>query len=271
MSQIFPLVYLMGGGAVALWGGYRVIAGLIRHPRAVYGRAIRRAISPAWIALSAALVVWIAFGIDSANPQQDTFFFGLNATRAVEGAIPLIMGLSAALIFVPGDEPAIEAQLACPRGIAWTILERLAGIAVAQFVVACGGMIVSAMLVPEQPLGAMIARWLPPAALLTGLAVFITFRARSTALGMALTVVVWFLLLAFAGYFLPDASPLPAPFHALQTALWSISPFAQPDALSAGDYALNRVIVAAVGLALLVVAIAPLGDEEYALLGQKAK
>jgi len=125
-------------------------------------------------------------------------------------------------------------------------------------------------LVPDQSVWTTLARWLPPTALLTGLAVFITFRSRSSALGMAGSGIVWFLFLAFAPYFSPDALPLPAPFNGLQQILWSVSPFAQPGDLAA-DYALNRVIVLAAGLALVFAAIRPLRDEEYALFGHKAE
>lgn len=186
--------------------------------------------------------------------------------RAVELALPLVTGIHCALAFAPEDEPGLEVLLACPRPPAWTLLERLAVIWSVFGVIGLAGALVNVLVVPGQAGGMALLRWIPPAALLSGIGAYTTLRTRVAAFGAAITAIIWFVFVFFGNALLPGV-PMIAPLNYLTPLFWPIHPYLQPDDLSIGDYALNRVCVLLVGAGLVGLAVRELRDSERVLLG----
>jgi hypothetical protein len=111
-------------------------------------------------------------------------------------------------------------------------------------------------------------RWLPPALMLTGIAVYVTQRARVAALGVISAGLIWFGTV-FLGDALLPGMPTIAPLDIIQPFLWVVHPFLEPGMLPDGDYALNRFSITLLGLYLILSVLARLEDEEYTLLGSR--
>lgn len=204
---------------------------------------------------------------DTVNP--DNPFAWEQASRVIETIIPLAMGIQAALLFSPADEPAVEVQLACPRPIAWILVERLLVVMGTQTLLALIGTFIVNVRFDDIDLLISMIRWIAPALLLSGVGVFTTIRSQQMMFGMVIVGAVWFGMLFFSVLFLPGTMIF-YPLNYVQPFLWIINPYLQPEHLPMHAYWLNRLCVSAFGIVLLALSIRSLRDEEYILTGIKA-
>lgn len=192
--------------------------------------------------------------------------------RALEIAVPLVMGIQAAVLFSPTDEDALEILLTYPRPVAWVMLERL-GLALALQAVIVLGVGGGFAVLDEQSLGMILARWIPPTLFLTGLGAYVTLKSRVMAFGVTVTVLVWFGFLAFGPLLIPGEFPIAA-LDQVQRHVWMINPYLDRNNMGnlvEADYWLNRMAVTFVGSYLITLAVAYLRDEERVLLGSTMK
>lgn len=173
--------------------------------------------------------------------------------RLIATIVPLFAGLQAAALFSPEDEPALEVTLACPRPLAWTILERLAALLGVQ-----GGLALVGSLLINVPLGEAVGvavlRWLPAMVCLAGVALCLTLNSRQAVFSAGATVLVWFGF-AWGGDRLVEVWPV----------LWPLHLFLQPEH---PFFWLNRGVLTLLGLNLLAFAVTYLiRDEERLLFG----
>jgi len=251
-------------GVIAILGVGLALTAYARRPFYYSLFASLKAVNIYWIGVSVVFLAIIAF-------SDATKTFNLDATRMVEAVVPLLIGAQAALMFSPDDEPALEIIAACPRGIAWLLVERWIGIIAAQSLIAVGGMLVSLAIAPDQDALIMLARWIPPAVLLSAVGILITLRFRVAAFGLAITGVVWFIFILFGDLFIPGQIEVFPPLSYIQPFLWGVHPYLQPDDLTRSSYWLNRLTVLALGLALFTLSAFGLRDEERLVLGSKRK
>ncbi len=259
------IIALLLAGSV-LWAvgmGYRSSA---HQPAAIAWKATARFVG--WVGAAVSIGV-VGLLLVADFPTTDPMPW-VDKARVIEIVIPLVMGIQAALIFSPDDEPAMEVMLACPRPIGWLLLERLGIIFLTQGAVALMGIGLSLVFIDGQSPLVMLLRWIPPAVFLSGVGIYVTLRSRVAAFGVAVTALLWFALLFFAESLLPGA-PTIWPLNYVQPFLWVIEPFVTPSMLSNSDYWLNRVSVTLLGTYLILSVLANLRDEEYILLGVRTQ
>lgn len=245
--------------SLAAVGGFALV--ILPNFRAGYGGAWRAAArTVGWIALTASTAGILLSALSDAGRVMLA-----DHLTMVQAVITLVVGIQAGLLFSPDDEPALEVQLACPRPIQRTVLERLAILLGTQTMVATAGTLLSLSLVADQNVAEAFARWIAPMLLLTGIGLFITTRTRIAAFGMTLAGLLWFAFNIAGDLFLPGQA-FPVPLNYIQPFLWSIHAFLAPDALLTGDFWLNRVVVGALGVVLILLALNELRDEESVLL-----
>jgi hypothetical protein len=172
----------------------------------------------------------------------------------------------AAYLFSPEDEPPLEVLLASPRPIAWALFERLAVVFAVMGVLGLSGMGAAMAISGEGDVWIALTRWVPPALFFVGLGAYITQSSRQAAFGVAALVVIWFAMGFMGDGLLPGRAALP-PLDIIQPFLWPAHVYLQPGALGAGDYVLNRAVVALLGIGLMLLAARKLKDEEAVLLG----
>jgi hypothetical protein len=177
----------------------------------------------------------------------------LEAQRAIETIVPLLAGAHAAFLFSPEDEPGLEVTLACPRPLAWTILERLVWLLGLHGSVALIGSVVIASVAGETVVMAF-SRWIAPLLFFVGLGVCLTLMTRQAAMSVGVIVVLW------CGFMLASEILVKQwPF------LWPIGLYLQPDE---ANYWLNRLFLSLCGLGLLRLAMTYfIRDDERVLLG----
>lgn len=167
-----------------------------------------------------------------------TFFFLISPdrARAIEIAIPLIIGLHAAFAFAPEDESALELLCAAPRPLSYLLFERIIWLILLHGTVALTATIILADLLPANAL-ALIVRWLPPSALMLAFGVYAALMGRRSNVSALLVVGISLALLIGADS-LVARYPILTPIHPY---LITNDPAA---------YALNRVVVSALALIL---------------------
>jgi hypothetical protein len=179
----------------------------------------------------------------------------IEPVRIVPLLLPLLAALSAAFVFSPEDEPALEVLLAAPRPLALTLVERLAVLFLWQGSI---GLLASLYVAPlaGESVASNVMRWLPPLVGLSGLAVYVTLVTRRAMYGVLLASLVWLVFAVFG-----DMIVARWPFA------WPLHIYLQPDQ---AEYGLNRLFVCLAG-AGLVALTAPrlLHDEERLLLGKR--
>jgi hypothetical protein len=241
-----------------LWAtanGWRVFR---RRPAGIAWKASIRTVSR--VGLAASLIVTLFLLMADLPP--DTSVPWSDKTRVISLIVPLALAIQAALIFSPDDEPSMEILLACPRPVAWVLLERIGVAALAQ----TGIVLVSIALIPHKGVLPLLTDWLPPAFLLTGVGVYITIRSHTAAFGVIVAGLLWFTAVFLGNALLPGSPTLP-PFDYIQPVLWLLHPYLEPGILADGDYWLNRLCVTALGINLIALAAHLLRDEERIITG----
>ena len=201
---------------------------------------------PAWcaaIALAASLAIASLTWVSPGDPTL--------ASRLVAAIVPLGMGLQAALALSPESEPALELLLACPRPLAWALIERLMLAAGAEIAIAVAGCLGGSLLLGSEAPLQMLWRGLAPLIFLMGVAAFGTQTTRNGVYGTLLAMLMWGGML-FGGDGLLSRWPF----------LWPIHVYLQPEAVPPAVYAINRVTLILAGLILTALAAALTRDEE---------
>ncbi len=261
-----PLAWLLllTLGAATLWAAGHGLVRVQQHLLA--WRQSARFISWLPVAICAAAIA-AGLLINHFDPRFQSGFAALNTFRVVSTVLALAAGVMAAYLFSPEDEPALEVLLAAPRPLAWLVLERLAAMALVLGGVGLAGTCATLALTPIEDVALFIVQWAVPMVFFAGVGVFTTIASRQIVFGIALTLVVWFGMV-FAGDAMRPGVTLDMPIlREIQPYLWPFYPFLAPGAALPGDYALNRIVVTLVGLALVAYAVRKLRDEERVLLG----
>jgi pimeloyl-ACP methyl ester carboxylesterase len=243
MWVLLPLLSLS-----AAWAGVTVLrAAWPMRGRPFTWRYSLRRLGPVFFMANAVLVTLLVVLDVTGNMPM------LNRLRVVETFVPLIVGLHAAYLFSPEDEPILELTLAAPRPLSWTVGERLACLLGGHSLIALVAGLAAARLTDESPVMSIV-RWLPPTLLLAGLALSLTISRRQAVLSVGLVILLWFGML-WGG----DGMLGQWPF------LWPLHFFLQP---AHPLYALNRAWLALAGFNLLVLSATYfLRDQERVLLG----
>lgn len=201
---------------------------------------------PAWCAAIAVAASLAIVKLSAVGPGDPTL-----PPRLVAAIVPLGMGLQAALALSPESEPALELLLACPRPLAWALVERLLLAAGVEAAIATTSLLVGGALFGSEALPALLLRALPPFIFLMGVAAFGTQTTRNGVYGTLLTTLMWGGM-AFGG----DALLSRWPF------LWPIHVYLQPEAVSPTVYVLNRIALVLAGFILTLLAATLTRDEE---------
>jgi hypothetical protein len=210
----------------------------------------------------------LSLGLILIAPQADHSLEPLQQSRLIETIVPLALAVQAALLFAPDDEGPLELLLASPQPVPWLLLDRLFVVAAGQAMIAITGSL-AVVAIGGGDLGLALLRWIPPAALLTGLALNATLRSRKSIFGVLSVAVIWFALSLFGDAFLPGRYVF-WPLDFFQPILWPLHIFLQPDDLLERDYLINRLFVLVLGLHLIALALAYARDGERLLLGKSA-
>jgi hypothetical protein len=260
---IITILTLMLVG-VSVWGIARVIPlTAVNRERFAWKMSFR---TVGWIGLVGSGVGLVIMMLAKDTDPKSFPLAGVE--RLVEAVVPLAVGMQAAFLFAPDDEPSMEVLLACPRPIAWLLLERLLVLAVLQSLAALVGVGLSIALSGSQDVPLLFIRWISPALFLGGIGVYTTWRSRQPAFGVAVVGLVWFLF-GFMGAVFKPGMPTFWPLSLIQPFLWSVHVYLQPDYLTSGDYVLNRLLLAGIGIALVMLTARQLRDEERILTGGK--
>jgi hypothetical protein len=177
---------------------------------------------------------------------------------SLELALPMLIGLCAALLFAPDDEPTLELLLAAPRPTRWIMYERslvLLGIAGA---IGFGGSL-WLTLSSGGDFGVSVLRWLPPAIGIGGLAAFASLWGRRSSYGVLLTVVLC-VGMAIGGETLLARIPQ----------AWALIIYPLPGLITPEQYAINRLVLCLIGAVCAALVLWRMGDSE-ALLGTGEK
>jgi pimeloyl-ACP methyl ester carboxylesterase len=265
-----PLVHVLAGLALlAMVGAIAAfITGLVKSRRwgeTAWRANLRRA---GWLELvvsAAGIVAVIIVQHSDVSPWKI-------AVTPVEVIIPIILAIQAAVLFAPSNEPSLEIVLATRRPYIWIVVERLMVILALQFGLALLGIVANIFISGDTDVLLALARWIPPALFVAGVASIVTVRTREMGFGAIIGLLVWLVPLLGGQELLP-ASPLehpfPPPLYLIQMLFWPIHPYFQPWFLTMPDYCLNRIVLTGAGCLLLGSALWQLRQEEWLLLGTR--
>jgi pimeloyl-ACP methyl ester carboxylesterase len=245
--------------AVGIVGGAGWAAA--RNPRWIAWANSRRlaGVLPVMFSMAGLMLVLAVGGLSHAD-----------TLRLVEIVVPLAMALQVVSIISPADDPPLEVLLACPRPAWWILIERLLIVFVMQTGVAVVGAVATLIATGSDDVVLALTRWIPPALMIGGIAVYTTVRSRVAVFGAALTLLVWFTLVMMGDALLPT-KPVMIPLNYIKPWLWPFQPYLKPGSLGGGDYLLNRIVVAGFGLGLIALAAFQLRDEETVLISRPPK
>ena len=194
----------------------------------------------------------IVIGVGHVEQAESTF-------GSFEVVIPLIVGLHAALLFAPDDEPALELLLAAPRPAVYLIYERLAALIGLQ-----GGLALVLSLLASITAGAnlinLVIVWLPPSACIAGLCMAATLYARRTAFGV-LTAIALCVAMAFGREVILPMFPN----------LWFMMFYLDPHTVTTEQYFINRAFLIVVGVIGVGLVLYRMRDTEQLLGFQEVK
>jgi hypothetical protein len=250
----YVVTLIVGLALLAAWAAWQVGSTLLRWQWRI-----------AWGTTRRLVIVWPALASLGAMVLLLAIFRLLNNGRdyagVVEALMPLALGIHAALLFAPDDEPPLDLLLTYPRPLAWLLLERVLYIVLPHLGVLLVGSVLVALLT-ESGLAMVAEMWvrcLPIALLLTGVGVCVTLNSRSSLFGAFIVILMWF---AALGAVRTLAAVLPV--------LWPIHLYLPNAAPVEAFYWLNRALFALLGIALLALAATWLiRDPERLLLGGK--
>ena len=209
------------------------------------------------LALVAGVLVFARIAIALANVEYAEATFG-----SFEVVIPLIIGLHAALLFAPDDEPALELLLAAPRPPVYLIYERLAALIGLQ-----GGLALLLSLlavITSRGSGAnlldLVIIWLPPSVCIAGLCLTATLYARRMAFGV-LAAIALCVAMAFGSEVILPTFPN----------LWFMIFYLDSRTVTTEQYFLNRLFLLVVGVIGVGLVLYRMRDTEQLLGLQEVK
>ena len=212
--------------------------------------------STGWLlAFVAGVLLFARLLIAVANMELAESAFG-----SFEVVIPLIVGLHAALLFAPDDEPALELLLAAPRPAAYLIYERLAALIGLQGGLALVLSVLTVIATPGTNLLTLVIVWLPPSVAIVGLCLLATLYARRMTFGVLMAIALC-VAMAFGREVILPMFP-----H-----LWFMIFYLDPHTVTTEQYFLNRMFLLAVGIVAVALVIYRMGDEEKLLGFQETK
>mgnify|MGYP000037970488 CR=1 FL=1 len=250
-------------GLIGLFGvGQMLFVGLRDIRRTAWVIAFKK---QGWMPLISLVVLLLLVWMNSSILPSDFVTVGV-----VQSIVPLLMAIQASLVFSPGDEPALEVQMAASRSTLWIVVERLLVVILTYSVIALIGIGLTLIIEPDQNMPVLLIGWLPPALFLSGLATYMTIRSRMVAMGALTIGFLWFIFGLFAPYFIPGQS-YPYPVGIIQPYMWSIHVHASLEDLTLADFWLNRAFLTGAGLSMMLAAVYELRDTEKLLLGVRSK
>lgn len=198
-----------------------------------------------WSPLLLAIALFALLLVRSLAPSLPT-------NQVVIVVIPLGIGVQSAFLLSPDDEPMIELELAASRPFVWVLVERLLALFAVQSSIALLGT-VATVIIDSNGKGIidLIMQWLPPAILLSGVALTVTLATRQPALSAFMVLSLLFTTLMFG-----DLAVQRWPFT------WFLNPYAVP---ASYGYALNRIVISLIGFGLIIRAAHTLNDPERLL------
>jgi pimeloyl-ACP methyl ester carboxylesterase len=241
------------------------LLGVFQLARALGGQPIAWAASfhkMGWLPLMVTALALIVLILD----REHKLLPVENGVTALQLIIPLAAAIQAALVFSPDEEPGLEMLLALPRPVAWLVMERFAVALLAQTALALLGAAGILLLDPAQNVGSLMLSWLPPTLFLSGLALYVTLRSRVPILGVVVAGFVWMVFGFFGSLFAPGGQGFAFPFNVIQPFLWPLNINATAFSLLPGDYALNRLFLAALGIGFVMLALRQVRSPEAILL-----
>ena len=207
------------------------------------------------LAFIAGALVFARILIALAKVEQAESTFG-----SFEVVVPLIVGLHAALLFAPDDEPGLELLLAAPRPPVYLIYERLAALIGLQGGLALVLSILATITSPGTNLLSLMIVWLPPSVCIVGLCLASTLYARRTAFGVLMAIAIC-VAMAFGREVILPAFPN----------LWFMIFYLDPRTVTADQYFVNRLFLIVVGIAAVALVLWRMRDEEQLLGFQEVK
>jgi hypothetical protein len=207
---------------------------------------------PALGAFLLAVLLVFMHPADPADPNRAHYL-----RRAVETVVPLLFAVQAAFLLGPDNEPALELLASYPRPIPRIFLERLRLPVLQNAAVALAAMLAIASVWDlENPLLSLV-RWLAAGIALGGVAVFTAQLTRQGVFATLLVTLLWAASL-YGGDGILKIWKWFWPFHI----------YLQPETLGLETYLLNRLVLAAAGSLLTLLALKFLGDSDR-LLGTR--
>ncbi len=176
---------------------------------------------------------------------------------AVEMTTPILFAVQAAYILGPDNEPALELLASSPKTMPRLFIERLALIGGLQALVSLVFTCLFVTTLHANNLGLSILHWSVDAIFLGGLAAFTTQLTRQGVFGTLITTLYWGAGL-MGGTAILNRWRWFWPFHI----------YLRPETLGLGPFLWNRLILAAVGVALFYLAARFLDDSDR-LLGMR--
>ena len=227
------------GGIVLLTAGQMVAAVLHQTWQIAWKSSVH---GLSWSPLLLTIALFALLLLRSLAPSLPT-------NQVVMVVVPLAIGVQSAFLLSPDDEPMIELKLAAPRPFVWVLVERLLVLFAVQGSIAVLAT-VATVTMDGNRYGVIdvTMKWLPPAILLTGVALTITLATRQPALSVFMVVVLLFAALLFG-----DLAVQRWPFA------WFLNPYAAP---ASYGYALNRIVITLIGSGLIIRAAQTLNDPE---------
>jgi hypothetical protein len=236
IAGLILLLTVLGLPAFAIGAASWTAAYMARAPyQSAWQSAARLA---NWLPAAGAVAAMAIFGARGFDPEDQR--------RLVELIVPLALAISAAFALAPASEP-LELLLACPRPAWWLLAERLLLLVVPFALIAMAG----ALLLGD---AILTVRWISPALLLSGIAVYVTQRTRLAVFGALLTIVIW-VVMVFLGDVLLPGIPVMEPLHLVHPFLWLFHPYLTPEQVDPAAYLANRIAVGSLGVALLAMAM----------------
>lgn len=185
-----------------------------------------------------------------------------------EVVIPFIVGLHAALLFAPDDEPALELLLASPRPPAYLIYERLAALIALQGGLALVLSVLTALTTSSMGvvgshavnLFDLVIVWLPPSVCIVGLCLLATLYSRRTAFGVLTAIAICVAMALGREVILP-----------MFPDLWFMIFYLDPRTVTTEQYFVNRMFLLVIGIVAVALVLYRMRDEEKLLGFQEVK
>lgn len=202
------------------------------------------------------LIPLIAAGVIFGAILTSTGSFRIAFLRfnALEVILPLVVGVQAALLFAPDDEPPLELLLAKPRPLVWVLFERLAALVLVYGGIALSASLLVLALPNAESLAQTIARWFAPTLCAAGIGAWMSLTSRKTTQGVFTVIMLCGAMAAGQSVLLPKYDYM----------AWVMF-FVQPWDITPERYAANRLIVTGIGLLAFFFTFRLMGDSEKML------